>query len=334
MILKNSDLLLRKLNNSSISKPFIVQLRRKNMKAVIQTKSGPPEVLKLIDIEKPTPEDYEMLIKVHAATVTKGDTVLRKLPRIVWPLFRLLGMRVKKIPGYEFAGEIEKVGRNVKQFKKGDQVFGTTTGTKSGTNIEYICLPEVRKKGVLAKKPINMTFEESAAVPIGAMAALYILKGKIKKGDKVLIYGASGSVGTYAVQLAKYFGVEVTGVCSTKNIEMVKSIGASNVIDYTKEDFTKRTEKYNVIFDAVIKTSKSACKDILKEEGVFLSIRSFTKEENENLIFLKKIIEEGKLKAVIDSSYPLEKIVEAHKYVDQGHKKGNVVITMIPNNKN
>ena len=303
------------------------------MKAVIQTKSGPPEVLKLVDIEKPVPKDDEMLIKIHAATVTKGDTVLRKLPRIVWPLFRFLGMRVKKIPGYEFAGEIEKVGKDVKQFKKGDQVFGTTTGTNSGTNTEYICLPEVRKKGVLALKPSSMTFEEAAAIPIGGMSPLYTIKGKIKRGDKVLIYGASGSVGTYAVQLAKYFGAEVTGVCSTKNIEMVRSIGADNVIDYKKEDFTKRAEKYDVIFDAVIKTSKSACKDILKEEGVFLSIRSFTKEENENLIFLKKMFEEGKLKAVIDKSYPLEKIVEAHRYVEKGHKKGNVVISVISSKK-
>ena len=296
------------------------------MKAVIQAKSGPPEVLKIIDIEKPEPQDDEMLIKIHAATVTKGDTVLRKLPRVAWPFFRLLGMRVKKIPGYEFAGEIEKIGKDVKQFKKGDQVFGTTTGTNSGTNTEFICLPEVRKKGVLALKPTNMTFEEAAAVPIGGMSPLYIIKGKIKKGDKVLIYGASGSVGTYAVQLAKYFGAKVTGVCSTGNVNLVKSIGADKVIDYTKEDFTKSKEKYDVIFDAVIKTSKSACKDILKDEGVFLSIKSFTNEENENLIFLKNIIEEGKLKAVIDQIYPLEEIIEAHKYVDTGHKKGNVVI--------
>jgi NADPH:quinone reductase-like Zn-dependent oxidoreductase len=275
------------------------------MKAVIQTKQGPPNVLQIQEIEKPVPKDNEILIKIHASTVTIGDALFRKLPGILFLIFGILGFKRKKIPGHELAGVVEAIGKDVKLFKKGDQVFGTTTGLTSGGNAEYICLPEEWKMGVLALKPTNMTFEEAAAVPIGGMAALYILKGKIQRGQKVLVYGASGSVGTYAVQLAKYFGAEVTGVCSTTNLELVKSLGADKVIDYVKEDFTKSGETYDVIFDA-------------------------TKEKTENLIFRKEIIEEGKLKSAIDRSYPLDQIVEAHRYVDKGHKKGNVVITIVP----
>ncbi len=299
------------------------------MKAVIQTKSGPPEVLELQDIEKPIPSETEVLIKIQAGTVTAGDVLMRNLPFILKILMPIFGIRRKKIPGYEFAGEVEEIGKDVTNFKVGDQVFGTTSGLKYGGNAEYISIPEKRKKGVMTIKPSNMTFEEAAAVPVGAMTALFLLrKANIQTGHKVLIYGASGSVGTYAVQLAKYYGAEVTGVSSAKNLELVRSLGANKVIDYKKEDFTKSGETYDVIFDAVGKSSSSQCKGLLKQDGVFLSIKSLTSEKMEDLILLKEVIEDGKLKAAIDTIYPLEKIVEAHRYVDEGHKKGNIVITI------
>jgi NADPH:quinone reductase-like Zn-dependent oxidoreductase len=300
------------------------------MKAIVCTRSGPPDVLQLREVDKPAPKENEVLIRVHAATVTRGDVVLRKLhPLLVLPM-QLFGMRRKKIPGHEFAGEIEATGREVDRFREGDQVFGTTTGLTVGANAEYVCLPEEWAMGVLAIKPVNSSYEEAAALPVGGMAALYLLrKGNIQRGQRVLVYGASGSVGTYAVQLARHhFGAEVTGVCSTENIELVRSLGAGQVIDYTREDFTKNSQTYDVVFDAVGKISASHSKNLLKENGSYLTIQSTTHEKTENLITLKELAEAGRIKVVIDRRYPLEQVAEAHRYVETGRKTGNVVITV------
>jgi NADPH:quinone reductase-like Zn-dependent oxidoreductase len=322
------------------------------MKAVVCTKYGPPEVLKLQEVDKPVIKDNEILIKVHATTVTSGDTRVRgfRIPLSYWLFARIiLGLRQPKIKilGADLAGEVETVGKDVKKFKKGDQIIAYP-GHLGGGDAEYTCM---REDSAISIKPSNLTFEEAAAVSFGGNTALHFLKkANIRKDQKVLIYGASGSVGTYAVQIAKYYGGKVTGVCSTSNIDLVKYLGADKVIDYTKENFSKKGEKYDVIFDTVGKSSFSDCIKSLKEGGIYLncvatpeksfkmilaSIKSNKKliggtayPKAENLIFLKDLVEAGKIRPVIDRKYGLEQIVEAHKYVDKGHKKGNVVINV------
>jgi NADPH:quinone reductase-like Zn-dependent oxidoreductase len=309
------------------------------MKAVVCTKYGSPDVLQIQEVEKPIPEENEVLIKIYATTVHVGDTKIRSfkpgmgfiLDLVIKPIMRIvIGFRGprKKILGMELAGEIEAIGKNVTLFKRGDKVFASTE-LSFGTYAQYMCLPE---NGLIAPLPTNVTYEEGAPLSNGAMTALLILKkANIQKGQKVLIYGASGSVGTFAVQLAKYFETNVVGVCSTTNLDMVKSLGADTVIDYTKEDFTKNDATYDIIFDAVGKLSSSQCQKSLKRNGVYLNVLTSSnglKLKTDDLLFLKELMEEEKLKVVIDRTYPMEKIVDAHRYVDKGHKKGNVVITV------
>jgi NADPH:quinone reductase-like Zn-dependent oxidoreductase len=321
------------------------------MKAIICTKYGPPEVLQLKEVEKPVPRDNEVRIRIVAAVVSPSDCAFRKGEPFMARFFSGLARPKKSIPGELLSGEIETVGKNVQLFKKGDQVFGSA-GMSLGAYAEFVCLPE---DGVLVINPVKMTHEEAAGVGDGALTALPFLRdrGHIQNGHRILINGASGSVGTAAVQLAKYFGAEVTGVCSTANMELVKSLGADKIVDYTKEDFTRSGQTYDIIFDAVGKSSFSRCKRSLRQKGVFLSTfptptimlqmlwtsriggkRAMfaatglrpASEKIKDLIFLKELVEVGGIKSVIDRRYPLEQAAEAHRYVEQGHKKGNVVI--------
>lgn len=321
------------------------------MKAVIQEKYGPPAVLKVTEVEKPVPKEDEVLIKIYATSVTQAHIAMRKGKPLFGRLIIGLTKPKNSIPGTDLAGEIESVGREVKNFQLGNKVFAATDAD-GGAYAEFICLKE---NDVILEKPENMSYEEASGIIEGATTSLAFLRdhGKVKAGQKVLVNGASGSVGSAAVQLAKYYGAKVTGVCSTKNVEMVISLGADEVIDYTKDDFTKNENSYDIIFDTVGKSSFSKSKDALKDDGIFLSpVLSFSilsqmiktkmigkkkvifaatglrkpEEKIKDLKFLKGLIDEGRLKSIIDRKYKLDDIVEAHKYVEKGHKSGNVIL--------
>jgi NADPH:quinone reductase-like Zn-dependent oxidoreductase len=325
------------------------------MKAIVYQEYGSPDVLQLKVVEKPTPKDNEVLIRTHAAAVSTTDCSFRNGAPLIRLFFGLTKPK-KNILGTEFAGEIEAVGKDVGRFSDGDQIFGAT-GTGFGAHAEYMCLPE---EGALAHKPDNASYGEAAGLCEGALTALPFLrdKGEIQGGQDVLINGASGAVGTAAVQLAKYFGAKVTGVCSTANLELVKSLGADELIDYTKVDFTRTGQTYDIIFDAVGKSSFVRCRSSLKHKGVYLSTvltpatllsmlwtwkvgsKKATlaatgmrppSEKTKDLVFLNELIEAGELRSVVDRCYPLEHTAEAHRYVEKGHKKGNVVITLEDN---
>ena len=308
------------------------------MKAIVCTKYGPPEVLQFQEVEKPTPRNNEVGINIFATAVTASDCIIRgfKVSRRRWiPGRLLLGLTKprKSILGLVLAGEIGTVGKDVKRFQRGDRVYAFT-GFRFGAYAEYTCLPE---DSVIALMPSNLSYEEAAAIPFGGLLALHFLrKGEIQSGQKVLIYGASGAIGTAAVQLARHFGANVTGVCSASNLELVKSLGAEQVIDYTNESVLNSGELYDFVFDAV-GTRKSSplkvqCQTALTPNGKYLSVDDGTpKLHREDLLFLTELVEAGKMKPVIDRCYPLEQIVEAHRYVEQGHKKGNIVITVKQN---
>lgn len=330
------------------------------MKAITFTEYGSPAVLKLNDVEKPTPKINEVLIRIHATSLNVGDLWARNfkaitpgkfsMPFLFWlPARMFFGWSKPKVNilGSEFSGEVEAVGSDVKRFKKGDRVFGYR-GQSMGANAEYLCVSE---SGMIAPMPANMTYEEAAAIPYGALTALSLLrKVNIQPGQKVLVNGASGGIGSAAVQLAKYFGAHVTGVCSTPRVDFVKSIGADKVIDYTQEDFTQNGETYDLILDIMNKSSFARCKNSLTPTGVYLLasfkmkqvfqmfwtsmtggrkvVCALSEEKPADLVIIKDLAEAGKIKAVIDKRYPLEQTAEAHRYVEKGHKKGNIVITV------
>lgn len=330
------------------------------MKAITFTEYGSPAVLKLNDVEKPTPNINEVLIRIHATSLNVGDLWARNfkaitpgkfsMPFLFWlPARMFFGWSKPKVNilGSEFSGEVEAVGSDVKRFKKGDRVFGYR-GQSMGANAEYLCVSE---SGMIAPMPANMTYEEAAAIPYGALTALSLLrKVNIQPGQKVLVNGASGGIGSAAVQLAKHFGAHVTGVCSTPRADFVKSIGADKVIDYTQEDFTQNGETYDLIFDIMNKSSFARCKDSLTPTGVYLLasfkmkqvfqmvwtsmtggrkvVCALSEEKPADLVIIKDLAEAGKIKAIIDKRYPLEQTAEAHRYVEKGHKKGNIVITV------
>ena len=325
------------------------------MKAIVCTKYGPPEVLQFKEVEKPAPKDDEVLVKVCASTVNRTDTALLRAKPFFARLFTGILKPNKPIPGTEFAGIIEAAGKNVSSYKVGDKVFGFDD-TGSGSHAQYMTISETKALAIIPK---NVSYEQAAASTEGAHYAYnFIKKVNLKSGQKVLVNGATGAIGSAAVQLLKYFAINVTAVCSTKNIELVKSLGADKVIDYTKEDFTKVDQKYNYIFDAVGKSSFAKCKPLLQPGGVYMSSELGYMAQNiffalvtpiigskkvifpvptdlkGSILFIKKLIENGKFKTVIDRKYPLEKIVEAFRYVEEGQKTGNVVITVEHNNKN
>jgi NADPH:quinone reductase-like Zn-dependent oxidoreductase len=325
------------------------------MKAIVYTQYGPPEVLQLKEVPKPSPKDNEVLIKIYATTVNRTDCGFRKpeYPLMIRPINGLLRPK-RTILGSELAGEIEAIGNNVKTFKQGDQVFGLST-SNFGTHAEYICIPE---EAAITIKPANMSYDEAAAVCDGAYLAMAIMrKIDFTNAKNILINGASGSIGSAGVQLAKYYGAHITAVCNTKNITLVKSLGADEVIDYTKEDVTANGQLYDVVIDAVGKSSFLRCKNLLKPGGMYVStdlgflsqnlflalltpifggkrvVFPIPKDSKEDIILLRELIEAGKYKAVIDRRYPLEHIIEATRYVETGQKTGNVVITLEHNSK-
>jgi len=324
------------------------------MKAIVCTKYGPPDVLQLKEVEKPTPKDNELLVKVHATTVNRTDCATRMAKPFFARFFTGLIRPKKTILGTEFAGEIEAVGKDVTSFKVGDKVFGFN-GIDFGAHAEYMIMPE---DGFLTTMPANMTYEEAAPSTEGAhYAHSFIRNANIQRGQRVLINGATGAIGSAALQLVKYFGADVTAVCNTKNVALVKSLGADKVLDYTKEDFTKDDQMYDAVFDTVGKSSFSRCKPLLKPGGIYISSElgymaqnpilalvtpiignkkvmfPIPKHSDENIVLFKKLIEAGKFKAVIDRCYSLEEIIEAYKYVETGQKTGNVVITLEHNDK-